>query len=551
MRTYSVLIFLIVLTSIARAQGSYPPQQLLDKVRDESIRAHMDFLADDLLEGRGTGTRGYQLAATYVRAQFEGMGLKPAGDPGSYFQNIRFRQLEFVPDQSSITVKQGGLSKTLAMNQDYLMRGDPLRTDVTAEAPLVFVGYGVTAPQFEYDDYAGVDVRGKIVVAMYGAPASIPSAPGAHYSSGTVKQQNAAAHGAVGVLLIWSGKAEERTPFSVLTRFFSGKGLRWLDEKGNPSDAEPNLRGYAWISSAAAEPWFAGASKSWKDAQQAARDSKPQAFPLTASATIHTVTRHSEVQSPNVAAILPGSDPQLKNEYVVFSAHLDHLGIGVPVNGDSIYNGAADNASGTAVMLELARVFSEMPTAPRRSLLFLAVTGEEEGLLGSDYYAHYPTVPISRIAGNVNMDEVSFLYDFKDIVALGGEHSSLGGVVADVAQHMGLEVSPDPAPEEVYFVRSDQYSFVKQGVPAIYVGEGQKAVDPKIDGGKMQRAWEQTHYHQPNDDMKQPLDFKATLKSARINFAVGYEIAQQGERPRWNAGDFFEKLANPSFAGGK
>ena len=551
-RRLATLAWLVLASPLANPQSSsYPPQQLLDQIRPEGIRAHMEFLADDLLEGRGTGTRGYQLAANYVRAQFESMGLKPAGDPGSYSQNVRFRQLELVRDQSSITVKKSGSPQTLVMDQDYLMRGDAIHTDALAEAPAVFVGYGVTAPQFDYDDYAGMDVRGKIVVAMYGAPPRFASAPGAHYSSGDVKQHNAVAHGAIGMLIIWGGKAEERTPFPVLARFFRGKGLRWLDEKGTPNAAEPNLRGYAWISSATAAPMFDGAFKSWSEVQETARDSRPQAFPLPVSVAIHTVTRYSELESPNVAAMLPGSDPQLKDEYVVFSAHLDHLGIGVPVNGDSIYNGAGDNASGVAALLELARAFSSMPKAPRRSLLFLAVTGEEEGLLGSDYYAHYPTVPISRIAGNVNMDEVSFLYDFKDIVALGGEHSSLGGVVADVAQHMGLEISPDPAPEEVYFVRSDQYSFVKQGVPAIYVGEGYKAVDPKIDGQKMQMAWEQTHYHQPNDDMKQPLDLNATVKCTRIDLAVGYEIAQQGERPRWNAGDFFEKLASSSFAGGK
>ena len=244
-----------------------------------------------------------------------------------------------------------------------------------------------------------------------------------------------------------------------------------------------------------------------------------------------------------MAAILPGSDPQLKNEYVVFTAHLDHLGIGEPVKGDSIYNGAADNASGTAALLEMARAFSLLPKAPRRSLLFLAVTGEEEGLLGSDYYAHYPTVPITQIVADINMDEVSFLYDFKDIVPLGGEHSSLGAVADDVARHMGLQVSPDPMPEEVYFIRSDQYSFILQGVPSLYIGEGLQTVDPTLDGKKMQLDWETQRYHLPSDDMNQPLDFNATVKCTRVDLAVGYEVAQQTERPHWNKGDFFASFA--------
>ena len=214
--------------------------------------------------------------------------------------------------------------------------------------------------------------------------------------------------------------------------------------KGIPNDVQPKIKGYARINSTTAAALFEGAPKSWKDTLQAAENSQPQAFPLATSVSMHVVSRYSELESPNVAAILPGSDPQLKNEYVVFTAHLDHLGIGDPVKGDSIYNGAADNASGTAALLEMARAFSGMKTAPRRSLLFLAVTGEEEGLLGSDYYAHYPTVPMAQIVADINMDEVSFLYDFKDIVPLGGEHSSLGAVADDVARHMGLTVSPDP-----------------------------------------------------------------------------------------------------------
>jgi len=407
---------------------------------------------------------------------------------------------------------------------------------------MVFVGYGVTAPRFNYDDYAGVDVRGKIVVAIYGAPPSFPSAPGAHFSDSVVKLRNAVAHGAVGFLAIWGGKVEERTPFSDLVRFYRQPSMRWLDAKGVPNDVEPAIKARATMSATTAADLMEGSGKSWKEVVAAALDSKAQPFPLEFTASLHIVSRHSEVESPNIAGIVPGSDPQLKNEYVVFTAHADHLGIADPVNGDDIYNGAGDNASGTAALIEIARAFSRMPQAPRRSLLFIAVTGEEEGLLGSDYYARNPTVPISQIVANVNMDEVSFLYDFKDIVPLGGDHSSLGVIADDVAHHMRLEVSPDPAPEEVFFVRSDQYSFVEQGVPALYVEEGYKTVDPKLDGKKMQLNWESTRYHLPGDDMAQPLNFDAIVKGTRVDLAVGYEIAQQTERPHWNVGDFFEQF---------
>ena len=542
-----VTLGLIVGVSFGSAQtgfSDFPPNELLQRITAEGLRAHMAFLADDLLEGRATGTRGYQLAANYVRAQFEEMGLKPAGVGGSYFQNVRFRKIELLRDKSSFVVKpRNGSARTLTIEKDYVMGGNPLSADSTAEGQVVFVGYGVSAPEFKYDDYAGVDVRGKIVAALYGAPPKMPSAPGAHFSSSEQKLRMAAEHGAIGYVSIWAGKTEQRTPFSEYVRFTRGPALRWLDEKGVPYGAEPSMRGAARISSSTAALLFEGAPKSWKDALQAAENSQPQAFPLAASVTMHIVSRYSEAESPNVAAIQPGSDPQLSNEYVSFTAHLDHLGIGDPVKGDNIYNGAADNASGTSALIEMARAFSELHPAPRRSLLFIAVTGEEEGLLGSDYYAQNPTVPIKQIVANINMDEVSFLYDFKDIVPLGGEHSSLGAVADDVARRMGLTVSPDPLPEEVYFVRSDQYSFILQGVPSLYVEEGLQTVNPNLDGKKMQFDWEVQRYHQPSDDMSQAFDFNATVKCTRVDLAVGYEVAQQTERPHWNPGDFFNKFA--------
>jgi Peptidase family M28 len=541
-----VILGLVLVVSFVFGQttsSDFPPEELLQRITVAGLRAHMAFLADDLMEGRGTGTRGYQLAANYVRAQFEQMGLQPAGGKGSFFQNVHFRKIELLQDKSSFMVNHNGSTRTLTIDKDYVMRGDPVSDDTTAEGQVVFVGYGVSAPEFNYDDYSGIDVHGKIVAVLYGAPSRLPSAPGAHFSDTEQKLRMAAEHGAIGMVSIWAGKVEQRTPFSEYTRFSKGPELRWLDEQGVPNDAEPKIRGYARISSSTAALLFEGAKESWKEAMQAAENNQSHAFPLATSVSLHVVSRYSEVESPNVAAILPGSDPQLKNEYVVFTAHLDHLGIGDPVKGDTIYNGAADNASGTAALLEMARAFSGLHKATRRSLLFIAVTGEEEGLLGSDYYAHYPTVPIPQIVANINMDEVSFLYDFKDIVPLGGEHSSLGAVADDVARHMGLTVSPDPMPEEVYFVRSDQYSFILQGVPSLYIEEGLQTVNPSLDGKKMQFDWEAQRYHQPSDDMNQPFDFNATVKCTRVDLAVGYEVAQQTERPHWNNGDFFDKFA--------
>jgi len=267
---------------------------------------------------------------------------------------------------------------------------------------------------------------------------------------------------------------------------------------------------------------------------------KPLSFSLEGSVALHESAKFAESESPNIAGVLRGSDPQLKDQYVIFSAHVDHVGIGDPVNGDAIYNGAVDNASGTAALLEIARAFAENSERPKRSVLFLAVAGEEEGLLGSDFYARHPTVPVSQIAANINMDGISLFYDFRDIVALGSDHNSMIHQVQDVAKHMHLEVSPDPMPEENFFIRSDQYSFLKQGVPALTISEGFKTVDPSLDGRKISIAWEQTRYHQPSDDMNQPLDF-AARKCTQVLLAVGYEVSQSAERPAWNPGDVFEQ----------
>jgi len=534
-----VLLLWTAFATTARGQNAFPPPQLLDRITGHGIRAHMAFLADDLLEGRETGTRGYQLAANYVRAQFEQMGLEPAGDNGTYFQSIHFRKLTPQPERDSFVIQRPSGELKLAFETNYLMAGDAAREDTSVEGGMVFVGYGVTAPERHYDDYAGVAAKGKIVVILQNAPPSFPSSDRAFYSDDYFKARNAAAHGAIGAIGIWAGEESKNTPWEKIIEFIKQPIMFWLDAQGRPNDYVPEMRATAFVNQATANLIFQGSLHTFDEALELLERSQPTSFPLIGTVSLHEVAKYAESYSPNIAAILRGSDPALKSEYVVFTAHVDHVGIGEPVKGDNIYNGAVDNASGTAALLEIARAFAETKERPKRSLLFVSVAGEEEGLLGSDYFARHPTEPASQIVANINMDGISLFYEFKDIVALGSEHSSLIQQVDDVAAHMHLEVSPDPMPEENFFIRSDQYSFVKQGVPALSISEGFKTVDPALDGKKIQIDWEKTIYHTPQDDMKQPLNLKAARLCTQMLLAVGYEVAMVPSRPTWNSGDIF------------
>jgi hypothetical protein len=535
----AVILLFGVGTSGPRASGDQA-DSAMQSIRPESIRAEMRFLSDDLLEGRGTGTRGFQIAAEYMATEFEGMGLKGAGENGTYFQGVPLRSASVDETKSTLTLVRGGKEEVLVHRRDFISRTDPGREYTSVEAPVVYVGMGVTAPEQGYDDYKGVDAKGKIVALINGAPPSFDSAVRAHYSSGVTKSQNAVAHGAVGLILIDDPVLEVMYSFQKRVRDLGFASMRWLDQNGQPNDYFPALKGVASLSLDATKNFFAGSTHSVDEVYAAAKAGKPLSFDLPVTAKIRNVTKLSDVHGANVAAVLPGSDPSLSGEYVVFTAHLDHLGIGEPVKGDKIYNGALDNASGSAILLEMARAFAGMNPRPRRSMLFLSVTGEEKGLLGSDYFAHYPTVEKKNIVANVNMDEDLMLWPLKDIVAFGAEHSSLKDAAAQAAERLSLTVSSDPMPQEVIFIRSDQYSFVKQGIPSMFPVPGFKSDDPKIDPKALFENWEQTRYHQPQDDMEQPgLDFDAAVKYARFVFLCGWTVSQQTERPHWNSGDFF------------
>ena len=508
-------------------------------IRPEAIRADMRFLADDLLEGRRTGTRGHQLAAQFVAAQFESMGLAPAGDGGTFYQDVPLQSAQVDESESSFKWANSGANGTLKFREDYILYGDPGRDESSLSAPIVFVGYGITAPDQEYDDYRGVDVKGKIVAMSFGAP-RFPSAVKAHYSASWLKRRNAAEHGAVGILIFYDSRLQGMYPFEKQVRDLAIPRLNWLSASGAPDHYYPEIRAYGTVSMDAVKRLLSGSGHTAAEIDAGAKAGKLTAFPLTGVAEIRTVTRRAPLHSPNVVARLEGSDPRLSAEHVVYTAHLDHLGVSTPVKGDSIYNGALDNASGTAEILEIARAFSHLPTRPRRSLLFIAVTGEEEGLLGSDYFASNPTVPRGSIVADINIDEDLMLWPLRDVVALGAEHSSLEAVVKRATARLKLGVGPDPAPEQVSFIRSDQYSFVRQGIPSIDLEAGFGSDNPNIKPAEISDRWDANFYHSPQDDMQQPgLDFEAAAALTRVGFLCGLYIAQETERPHWNPGDFF------------
>jgi Zn-dependent M28 family amino/carboxypeptidase len=516
-------------------------QQTSEVSADASrIKSHIWFLSDDLLEGRDTGSRGHEIASLYIAAEFEKYGLTPAGDNGAFMQRVSFVQAYV--DQSSIklslTSSQGYM--TLSYPKQFLTYPNPLQETTRMAGKLVFVGYGIVAPELQHNDYHDMDVKGKVVVSLSGKPKSFPSEEGAHFGSSREKLRHASENGAVGFITISTPTGEKVRPYQNLLNFLHTPSVRWLDKDGNPSGVYPKIKGTAYFSKEAAELVFTDAEQNLEQIYaMLEKDESPKGFDLPMGIQLESKSTHKAISSPNVAAILEGSDPSLKNEYVVYSAHSDHIGFAKTVKKDKINNGAMDNASGTSVLMETARLFSQLDERPKRSILFVAVTGEEKGLLGSDYYAQNPTVAVGSMVANVNLDMPILTYEFADVIAFGAEHSDMKHSVAKAAEKIGLELSPDPMPDQALFTRSDHYSFVKQGIPSVFLVPGFKSADPAIDGSKQFSHFLKTNYHKPGDDFSQPFNWKAATKFAEVNYHIGLTLANQAKRSSWNKGDFF------------
>lgn len=500
--------------------------------------AHVSFLASDSLEGRDTGSEGYRKAAEYVASQFKSVGLEPAGAKG-YLQSVKLTSRQIVEDQSSLALVKNGVSEPVALGPDatFSMRIDPAPE---VEAGLVFAGYGLTIPEVGLNDFEGLDVRGKVVVYLAGSPASVPGPLSAHYQSAGERWTSLQRAGAIGTILVQNPRSMD-VPWdrASLSRLQPSMAL------ADPSlDDTAEQKVSITFNPAKAERLFAGSGHTFEEILALADQRKPLprfALPLSVQAKVKVKT--AAVESDNVAAKLTGSDPILRNEYVILTAHLDHVGIGGAVNNDRLYNGAMDNASGVATLIETAAAMARQSVKPKRSILFVAVTAEEKGLLGSRYFATHPTVASDHIVANVNMDMFLPLFPFKILMVLGLDESDLGATVRTVAQSMGLTVQADPEPLRNRFIRSDQYSFIRQGVPSLAMKVGYEPNSPEA---AIAAAWTKDRYHAPSDDLQQPVDLEAAVGFNRLLASLTSAIANQPQRPHWNTDSFFKRFEKPA-----
>lgn len=503
------------------------------------MRAHVAFLADDTLEGRDAGSRGYEIAARYVATQFEALGLKPAND-GKWLQTVPFKESRL----STESAPRLTIGDTVFEQNKSVIIGPSLKdAEQKIDAPVVFVGFGLESKEAGINDYAGLDVKGKYVAVLQGFPKGMRSDMAAHLNA--EKSKVASRRGAIGVISLRTELSEKSQPWARLTAFGGRPSVGWANADGTPHTEAPNIRSGALLNEDAATALFAGAPKPWAaiKAEAAKPGAKIKGFALKPRVTVERKSTLGGFTSPNVVAVLPGTDPALAGEYVLLMAHLDHNGIDPKREGDKIFNGAMDNASGVATLIEVARAMSAPGMRPKRPILFAAVTAEEDGLLGADYLSRNPIVGTGKVVGVVNLDMPILLYDFKDVVAFGSEHSDMGQAVARAGQKMGVALSADPLPEERLFTRSDHYAFVRQGVPSVFLMTG------FANGGeKAFQDFLKTHYHRPSDQIDLPFDWNAAAKFAQINYLIAREIADAPAAPRWYKGSFFGDLFAPNAA---
>ena len=518
--------------------GTSLAQQTDSHFDGKSWWAHVKYLADDSLQGRETGSEGLRKAESYAVEQFQKAGVEPAGTDG-YYQPVQFNQYQVDESKSSLTLvsNAGGKEKPLSFADDGYISSRATRTSSSFTAPLVFVGYGLRVPEKNLDELSAIDVKGKIVVYLAGSPADIPSALASHYQTVAERWKALRAAGAIGTVTILN-PASMDVPWS---RISLNRNHPAMDLAGAEFNETAGMQAGVVFNPASAEQLFEASGHTFAEIAALGKDRKPLPhFPLAFSLKTNAIILKETVESANVVGKLTGSDPTRKNEFVVVSAHIDHLGIGEPINGDRIYNGAMDDGSGTAAVLDMAADLRAHPEKLQRSILFLLVTAEEKGLLGSKYFAKHPTVPVKSIVADVNIDMFLPIVPLKVLRVQGLEESDLGERAASVAQSLGVKPVPDPEPLRNLFIRSDQYSFIRQGVPAVKLDV---LFEPGSPEQKIFKDWLTNRYHAPSDDVNQPVDLAAAGLYEEIVRRLLVQTANASARPQWKQDSFFRRYA--------
>ena len=497
---------------------------------------YVKVLAADNMEGRETGSKGLEAAEAYVVSQLKLAGVQPVGTNG-YYQPVKFESREIVEKDSSLALIRDGKIEPLTLGEDAFF-GTRVDLAPSVEAPLVFVGWGLTVPEQNYDDLAGLDLKGKVAVLINGAPSDIPGALAAHYQSSAERWKRFRKAGAIGIVGI-PNPASMDIPWSRMSLNRAHVTMTLADPKFDDTEGEKLS---VIFNTAKAEQLFVGSGHSFQEIIDAAKERKQlPRFPLAVSIKATSRLEKHVIESANVIARLPGSDPELKNEYVVLSAHIDHIGIGEPVNGDRIYNGAMDNASGSALLLDVAYSLKKSGEKLKRSVLFVFVTAEEKGLLGSRYFTAYPTVDRKAMVADINTDMFLPIVPLKLLTVWGLAESDLGDEARQVAEARGVQVQADPEPQRNVFIRSDQYNFIRHGIPALMMGV---APDPNSPEQKqLFRDWLTHRYHAPSDDLDQPVDLSSAAQYEEVIRALLITAGNNPQRPQWKPDSFFRRYA--------
>ncbi len=523
--------------SYARLPG--PAIAALQKIDPEHIRAHVRFLSHDLLEGRGTGQRGGDIAAEYIATQFALYGLKPAGDHGTYMQKVPMVGITPAPETTFSIVPSSGSPVALRPLDQYVGYDQTQQPESDIDAEIVYVGYGIEAPEYNWDDYKGIDVKGKVLLMLVNEPTSddpkfFKGKALTYYGRWTYKYEEAARKGAVGAILIHKTDMASY-PWEVVRNSNSG------EKSFLKLDGRPQLKVASWVQLEVARKLAAMGGQDLDHLMEEAQSRDFRPAPLSVNLKAHMVTKLRNFESNNVLGMLPGADPKLKQEAVMYTAHYDHLGIRPDMPGDNIYNGANDNATGCGIVLELARVFAQSPDRPRRSVLFASVTAEEQGLLGSEYLGKHLPIPAAKISLDLNYDDIPPLGSPEEVEVSGSERTNFYPTVEATAKEFRLAIRPDARPEAGHFYRSDHFSLARVGIPSFSINEGMKYKGHDLAWGEQQAdEFTTKHYHQPSDEYHADMDFTGDAAMARFGFALGWEAATQPNLIGWQKGDEFE-----------